>query len=62
VGASKAIGELKDQLARLAQADLPVLVTGASGSGKELAVRALYLGSEWREEPFVVVNCAVLPV
>ncbi len=61
VGASKAIGELKDQLARLAQADLPVLVTGASGSGKELAARALHLGSERREEPFVAVNCAALP-
>ena len=61
VGASKAIGDLKDQLARLAQANLPVLITGASGSGKELAARALHLGSPRRDEPFVAVNCAALP-
>ncbi len=61
VGASKAVGELKDQLARLAQADLPVLITGASGSGKELAARALHLGSERRDAAFVAVNCAALP-
>jgi DNA-binding NtrC family response regulator len=61
IGASKAIGDAKTQLARLAQAELPVLITGASGSGKELAARALHSGSERRNEPFVAVNCAALP-
>lgn len=61
IGASKAIGDLREQLARLAQAELPVLITGASGSGKELAARALHLGSARRDEPFVAVNCAALP-
>ena len=60
IGASKAIGDLREQLARLAQAELPVLITGASGSGKELAARALHLGSG-QDEPFVAVNCAALP-
>ena len=61
VGASAAIHALREQLARLAQAELPVLVRGPSGAGKELAARALHLGSERADGPFVAVNCAALP-
>jgi DNA-binding NtrC family response regulator len=61
IGASRAVEELRAQLKRLAAADLPVLITGPSGSGKELAARALHLGSERRSGPFVAVNCAALP-
>jgi DNA-binding NtrC family response regulator len=61
IGASRAVDDLKDQLKRLAPAALPVLITGPSGSGKELAARALHQGSERASQAFVAVNCAALP-
>ncbi|WP_114417844.1 sigma-54-dependent transcriptional regulator [Marinospirillum perlucidum] len=52
---------LCDQLARLAPYDIPVLITGPSGSGKELFARALHYNSLRAEAPFVVENCGALP-
>ena len=49
-------------LARRAAAyDISVLVTGASGAGKELLARAIHFGSARGEKPFVVENCGALP-
>jgi two-component system response regulator AtoC len=49
------------QLERLAASDLSVLVIGETGSGKELAARALRFWSKRRERPLVSINCAALP-
>jgi DNA-binding NtrC family response regulator len=49
------------QLERLAASDLTVLVLGETGSGKELAARALRLWSKRRNRPLVSINCAALP-
>lgn len=49
------------QLADVAPYDLPVLLFGASGTGKELAARALHYGSHRWDKPFVVENCGALP-
>jgi DNA-binding NtrC family response regulator len=46
---------------RAARATLPALVTGETGSGKELVARALHERGARRQQPFVVVNCAALP-
>ena len=61
VGDSPAMERVHQLLRRLAPAHLPVLVVGASGTGKELAARALHELSPRRAGPFVPENCAALP-
>ncbi len=50
-----------DMLKQVAPYDVPVLLSGASGTGKELAARALHYGSARWDKPFVVENCGALP-
>jgi Nif-specific regulatory protein/two-component system response regulator HydG len=47
-------------VAQVAASDLPVLIQGPSGSGKELIARALHLNSPRSRRPFVTVNCAAI--
>src|SRR5208283_773821 len=46
---------------RSAKSNIPVLIEGESGVGKELMARAIQGGSERRGKPFVIVNCGALP-
>ena len=46
---------------QVAPTDVPVLVQGASGTGKELVAQAVHLESDRRTKPFVAVNCGALP-
>ncbi len=61
VGTSVAMRELFATLARLAPMDSSVLVTGETGTGKELVARAIHDASPRSSKPFVVVDCAALP-
>jgi len=41
--------------------DITVLIEGESGSGKELIARAIHSFGEYRDKPFVAINCAAIP-
>lgn len=60
-GPSAAMRRIEEQIAELGRGELPVLVIGETGVGKELVARALHLSSPRREAPFVAVNCAAIP-
>jgi len=58
VGRSAALARVRDLIARVGPTDATVLVTGETGTGKELVARAIHAESQRRERPFVAVNCA----
>jgi Nif-specific regulatory protein len=60
IGESAAIVALRGTISRLAATDLPVLILGESGSGKEVAAQALHLQGPRAAHPFIAVNCAAL--
>jgi len=62
IGEAGAVTELKSAIERAASSDVTVLITGESGVGKELVARSLYEQSPRTGAPFVVVNCAAIPV
>ncbi len=61
VGASPAMARLCDTLQLVSRTDLTVLITGESGTGKNLAARALHALSPRHARPFVRVNCPTVP-
>ncbi len=61
IGGSPAIRSIMDEIAEFAPTDLPVLVLGQSGTGKELVARRIHELSRRTQRPFVAVNCATLP-
>ena len=60
IGVSQSIGQLKSVIDRVGPTGSRVLITGPSGSGKEVAARALHARSRRRDGPFMVVNCATM--
>lgn len=61
VGRSPAMLDVYKRIGRIAANDVTVLITGESGSGKELVARAVYQHSPRVGKPFLAVNCAALP-
>ncbi|NDY56540.1 sigma-54-dependent Fis family transcriptional regulator [Desulfovibrio sulfodismutans] len=61
VGGSRAIEECLELVAQAAESDAGVLVTGETGTGKELFARAIHANSLRANSNFVVVDCAALP-
>jgi DNA-binding NtrC family response regulator len=61
VGSSEQLRKVLLTVAKVAPSDASVLVTGPSGTGKELIARALHANSARRDRPFVAVDCAAMP-
>lgn len=61
VGRSPAIHKLRESVRHAAVTELPVLILGETGSGKELVAEAIHQQSSRSEQPYVVVNCAAIP-
>lgn len=60
IGGSPTMVELRDRIARVADLHASLLVTGPSGSGKDVVVRQIHAQSMRRDRPFIPVSCAVL--
>jgi len=60
-GESQAIKQCKTMIAKLARSQAPVLVSGESGSGKELAARLIHDLGPRVDGPFIPVNCGAIP-
>ena len=61
IGVSSAMASLFEMVRAIAPTSSTVLITGESGSGKELVARAIHALSARAEEPFVGINCGALP-
>ncbi|MBP8129235.1 MAG: sigma 54-interacting transcriptional regulator [Candidatus Hydrogenedentes bacterium] len=61
IGVSRAMAQVRKRIAEVAKSDLPVLISGETGTGKEVAARMLLARSARHARPFIVVNCAAIP-
>jgi two-component system, NtrC family, response regulator PilR len=61
VGNTEAMERLKQQISKLSRSQAPVLITGESGSGKELIARSIHSQGPRAEGPFIAVNCGAIP-
>jgi two-component system response regulator PilR (NtrC family) len=60
VGSSEAIKRLHEQIEAVAREEATILITGESGSGKELVARAIHDLSDRAEKPFIPINCGAM--
>jgi PAS domain S-box-containing protein len=61
VGSSPALKAVLSNIVKVAPTDSTVLITGETGTGKELIARAIHKGSRRAGQPFITVNCASIP-
>lgn len=61
IGKSKAMQDVFQMILRVAKTDTTVLITGKTGTGKELVARAIHNSSGRKDKPFVVVNSSAIP-
>jgi two-component system, NtrC family, response regulator AtoC len=60
-GTSELMNSLRDRLGKVASANVPVLIHGESGTGKDIIARMVHCLSPWKSGPFVKVNCPAIP-
>jgi two-component system response regulator AtoC len=60
-GRSDAMLALREKLDKVAGANVPVLIQGESGTGKDIIARLIHTQSPWRVGPYVKVNCPAIP-
>jgi two-component system, NtrC family, response regulator GlrR len=61
IGQSKVFRVIQALIDKIAACDAPVLIEGETGTGKELAARAIHYGGARRNRPFIPVNCGAIP-
>ena len=61
VGQSLVMRQVFDRIQRIAESDVDVLIIGETGTGKELAARAIHQRSRRKQAPFVPVDCGAIP-
>jgi two-component system response regulator GlrR len=61
IGATPAFVEVLGQLARMGPSDAAVLISGETGTGKEVCARSIHLLSRRRQGPFIPVDCGAIP-
>ena len=62
IGKSKPMLEIFDLIGKVAQSKASVLITGPSGTGKELIAKAIHYNSNRKNRPFISINCGALTV
>src|ERR1700684_1296599 len=60
-GRTEAMQSVRDRLTKLAGANVPVLIQGESGTGKDIIARMIHAASPWSSGPWVKVNCPAIP-
>jgi two-component system, NtrC family, response regulator AtoC len=60
-GGTDAMRALRERLAKIAAANVPVLIHGESGTGKDIIARMIHTASPWKTGPWVKVNCPAIP-
>lgn len=60
-GKSPLMAEIRNQAGRISRTNIPILLTGEGGTGKEVLARWIHANSEYAEGQFVKVNCAAIP-
>lgn len=61
IGKSSVINDLKTRIIKISNSHSSVLITGDSGSGKEVVARAIHAKGNRRDKPFIAINCAAIP-
>ncbi|OFZ18427.1 MAG: two-component system response regulator [Bdellovibrionales bacterium RBG_16_40_8] len=61
IGSNAQMRKVFNVIHRLSKVDTPVLILGASGTGKELVARAIHLNSAQKDGKFVAINCSAIP-
>jgi len=61
IGDSQQMQEVYKEVGKVAGSDATILLRGESGTGKELFAKAIYLHSDRKDSPFLIVNCAAIP-
>ena len=61
LGESPALRRVLRDIGQVAETDATVLITGETGTGKELVARAIHAAGKRREKPLIAVNCAAIP-
>lgn len=61
IGSGKAFNEVKKVAQKAARSDMSVLLTGETGTGKEVFANAIHYSSDRKKQPFIRINCAAIP-
>ena len=62
IGKSDKMNEMLFMIGQVANTDISVLITGASGTGKEMVAKAIHRNSKRKHEKLITVNCAAIPI